>query len=440
MSPKSPEHGPTPERVGVRAHQVGFGDCFLVSFTYAAALEDDRSERHVMIDFGSTRWPKPHKGGYVEIAREIEKRTGGKLDVLVVTHRHKDHIGGFGDEVAAAIIEGLHPSLVIRSWTEDPKAAADAEGPAPPGKHSHNFAADLHSAQALAEQISSTIPPERRGLRGDLRDLAAHQLANVDAIKFLDKLSEQADPGGLYLYAGADSTIESLIPGVAVKVLGPPTVEQWPEVTGQRSDDPEYWIARRPALARMLATAVAKPEDLRTAADAVRTDPGSVRWLVEKMRDQQAHSLLRIVTTLEDALNNTSVILSFETGTRRLLFPGDAQIENWSYCLRSDETEELRKGLEDVDLYKVGHHGSRNASPRSLLAKWQGRTLPVTSMLSTLPGVHGKSEATAVPRKTLTDALAGLGPLFRTDALAEEQLFVEVGASTNETGPYEVLS
>ncbi len=81
------------------------------------------------------------------------------------------------------------------------------------------------------------------------------------------------------------------------------------------------------------------------------------------MRDEYAHSLLRIVRTVDDALNNTSVILLFEAGTRRLLFPGDAQIENWSYALKHEDTADLREGLDQVDLYKVGHHGSRNATP-----------------------------------------------------------------------------
>ena len=117
------------------------------------------------------------------------------------------------------------------------------------------------------------------------------------------------------------------------------------------------------------------------------------------MRDQQTHSLLRIVSSLEDALNNTSIILQFQSGTRRLLFPGDAQIENWSYSLTSTSATALRADLGTIDLYKVGHHGSRNASPRSLVTRWQPHTRPFVSMMSTLPDVHGETEATAVPRR-----------------------------------------
>jgi hypothetical protein len=149
------------------------------------------------------------------------------------------------------------------------------------------------------------------------------------------------------------------------------------------------------------------------------------------MRSQQTHTLMRIVETLEDAMNNTSVILLFEVGDRRLLFPGDAQIENWSYVLKSKEAGKLGSELPEVDLYKVGHHGSRNATPRSLVRMWEGRKEKLTSVASTLPGVHpGKSEATAVPRVTLMTALAKLGKLERTDELPAGSLYLELKGST----------
>ena len=69
-------------------------------------------------------------------------------------------------------------------------------------------------------------------------------------------------------------------------------------------------------------------------------------------------------------MNNTSVILLFEVGARPL-FPGDAQVENWSYALEdAPDHEATRALLADVDLYKVGHHGSLNATPKKLL--WEG--------------------------------------------------------------------
>ena len=422
-----------PNRITVRMYQVGFGDCFLISFSYPAALPDGRSERHVLIDFGSTRWPKGFAGRYPDLATDLAARTGGSLDVLVITHRHKDHLGGFGDDAAAATIAGLAPRLVIRGWTEDPKAAVDAHGPALVGEKSLAYANGLESAQAFAGEVVEQLG-DRRGFRGELADMALDQLPNQEAINRLDALATGAADGARYLSAGAASGIDDVIPGVTTKTLGPPTVDQWPAVAGQRADDPEYWLLRHGLLAGMLQAVGAPPAAVRAAAAANATpiDPGPIRWIVEQLHEQQTHSLLRIVTTLEDALNNTSVILQFDTGTRRLLFPGDAQIENWSYALTSPDANSLRSDLGELDLYKVGHHGSRNASPRSLVQRWQTDPRKFVAMMSTLPHVHGQSEATAVPRQTLVDALEALGPLFRTDSLDAAQLSTAVGASTED--------
>ena len=79
-------------------------------------------------------------------------------------------------------------------------------------------------------------------------------------------------------------------------------------------------------------------------------------------------------------MNNTSLILLFEVNGKKLLFPGDAQLENWSYALtEAQDTKKVRAMLADVDFYKVGHHGSLNATPRKLLweafKKRKGRKL-----------------------------------------------------------------
>jgi hypothetical protein len=424
----------TPSRITVRMYQVGFGDCFLLSFAYRTLLPDGRRERHLLIDFGSTRWPKGFAPRYRELAADIAARTGGKLDVLAITHRHKDHLGGFGDDAAASTIAALKPTLVLRPWTENPQAAANATGPALVGTRSLAYADGLATAQSFAGEVARSFEG-RRGLHGELAAVAIEQVANQDAIRRLDHLAGSAAGGARYLYAGQPSGIDELVPGVTTRVLGPPTIDQWPAVGGQREDDPQYWLRRKGLLAQMLVSVDAPAGLVRAAGDSggrQEIDPGPLRWIVDRMRDQQAHSLLRIVTSLEDALNNTSLIFQIQSGTRRLLFPGDAQIENWSYALTSPKAEALRAGLAAVDLYKVGHHGSRNASPRSLVAGWQPPTRPFVAMLSTLPGVHGETEATAVPRSTLVEALEHLGALYRTDGLDTARSSTAVTASTRD--------
>ena len=151
------------------------------------------------------------------------------------------------------------------------------------------------------------------------------------------------------------------------------------------------------------------------------------------MRDQQTHSLLRIVSSLEDALNNTSIILQFQSGTRRLLFPGDAQIENWSYCPHVD----LADGRRPCGPTSARSTSTRSATtaagtPVRAASSRSGNPTPgrSSSMMSTLPDVHGETEATAVPRATLVTALEGLGALYRTDKLAVTEMSTAVTAST----------
>ena len=54
LTPKQQE----PIGLTIRAYQVGFGDCFLLTFKYPEGADKTKQERHVLIDFGSTGMPK----------------------------------------------------------------------------------------------------------------------------------------------------------------------------------------------------------------------------------------------------------------------------------------------------------------------------------------------------------------------------------------------
>jgi hypothetical protein len=120
-------------------------------------------------------------------------------------------------------------------------------------------------------------------------------------------------------------------------------------------------------------------------------------------------------------MNNTSLILLFEVGGKKLLFPGDAQIENWSWALEdSPDAKKTRALLAGVDFYKVGHHGSRNATPRKLLwenfAKRGSGPQRMKAAISTMKGKHGDTKKkTEVPRKTLLEALEADTDLCNTE-------------------------
>lgn len=432
----------TPVRVRVRMYQVGFGDCILISVEYDAPLDDGRDVRHLLIDFGTTRGARDGRvpGRMADVAALIQRDTGGVLDALAVTHRHKDHLYGFGVETGAKVLRELAPKRVLRPWTEHPAIADDARGPADaeppkdgtpaepvpgPGAASARFAALLGSAQEQASTIAALA-----GVHASVQAEAREQIKNQAAIALLDELS--GTDRGVYLYAGADAGLAELFPGLNVTVLGPPTVEQHANVASQRERHEDYWML---ALNASLSEATSPAHD----DTPIKLGPGPVRWLVDRLASHKSHSIARLVRDLDDALNNTSLVLLLEIGGLSMLFPGDAQIENWEYTLdRLGDEPELKKRLTGIDLYKVGHHGSRNATPRSLHALWADRPddLPrMASLMSTQPEVHGKSEATKVPRATLVAALREVSDLYSTDDLDKGEEAIELVADIAR-GPF----
>lgn len=434
---------PRPKSVAVRMYQVGFGDCFMVSFKYPRPLDDGRAERHMLVDFGSTHRPKASRGGRRSIVAQaadlIKEDTGGALDVVVLTHRHRDHLSGFADDDAAAVIRGLNPKLVTRPWTEHPDLPRDAEAPlgGEAADDRLGFAQHLaagHRLAARVEELTRDARPD--SAQGNLAQLALDQVPNKEAIEFLDELATDADSE--YLSEGMTSKIADRIPGIDVRVLGPPTIKQHAEITTARANDPdEFWLTQLGEVGRIRQASL----DTSKRRRPVPVPPGPVAWIVDKLARQQVGVLNRIVRTVDDALNNTSLILMIDAGDRRLLLPGDAQIENWSWALNaSAQAASYRRLLAGVDLYKVGHHGSRNATPKSLFRLWELQARdehPMVALLSTMPDVHGKTEATAVPRESLLNALELRMDVVRTDKL-DNRGSVTVAAQCRGRQPFGV--
>ena len=129
---------------------------------------------------------------------------------------------------------------------------------------------------------------------------------------------------------------------------------------------------------------------------------------------------MELVRDLDSVMNNTSVILLLEIGDRKLLFPGDAQIENWSFALSNASWRAL---LKDVNLYKVGHHGSLNATPKSLWKIFdhkgeKGAKDRLETLCSTKSGKHGSIRSgTEVPRALLVQQLEAESEFSSTDQM-----------------------
>ena len=97
-------------------------------------------------------------------------------------------------------------------------------------------------------------------------------------------------------------------------------------------------------------------------------------------------------------VNSTSLVLLLHVGKARLLLPGDAEWGTWKRILGDDVSRRLLRG---ATFFKVGHHGSHNATSKTLVEKVLPKHIP--AMLSTQEGQG--SYRNNIPLRGLLDAL-----------------------------------
>jgi hypothetical protein len=416
-----------PTSVEVRSYQVGFGDCFLLSFVYSAT-----DKRHVLIDFGTTGLPRKGKPSehMPKVARAIQEVVGegNRLTAVVATHRHADHISGFATDAktgkSGEIIRDLRPRLVLQPWTEDPKAKPDARTAKTVTGGAKGFVARLMTINSIAErvkQLADSKPAWMSAIaRRELQFLGEANLANKSAVSNLIAMGKAGR--GRFLRYGDSTGLEARLPGVKVRVLGPPDLTQSDSIRKQRSKDKDqFWH-----FVKGVVPSVPAAGDDNGRATRGRVVPEEARWFRDRLLGITSQGLLEIVRQLDDQMNNTSLILLFEIGKKKLLFPGDAQFENWSYAMtEAPDRRDVARLIADVDFYKVGHHGSLNATPRQWV--WQAfkkkTSRKLETMMSTMSGKHGKaSSKTEVPRRTLVTALESASRLKNTQKLKPKTL------------------
>jgi beta-lactamase superfamily II metal-dependent hydrolase len=455
-----------PNKIELYAYNVYFGDCFLMLFKYP-----DNTQKSVLIDFGSTGKGKHKKEGVagieidesdemtkdttgerlLKVAKDIQEKCQRKLDVVVATHRHKDHIYGFGLKEAGKIILDCKPTVVIQPWTEDPEDNRDLtekRSLVNPDEFklnaTRNFALMLHDMNRVAESIEAEA--ENLGNKNNYTKTIDEKLkeriiftANDNKIKnraAVDNLAKMGDPHYVHFGYGKIEW-ETLLPGVKVHILGPPTLEDSEKITSAATKSDEFWSLQAmtknfwgvQAATSRVAKNEGEDKELLFSKNKVHDDkhrPANVRWFIRQLRALRANQLLEIVKFVDDAMNNTSVIMLFEAGNEKLLFPGDAQIENWQFALDAAKKDPLlQKLLNDTTVYKVGHHGSRNATPKSL---WNGfknksedknKSGRLKTVNSTMEGKHGESEDTAVPLPKMVKEMKSQSQYHSTEEIEE---------------------
>jgi len=380
----------------VRMYRQGLGDCFLITLPTATG-----KAFRMLIDCGvvlGTPNPSEKMRGVVE---DIRHETGGRIDVLVATHEHWDHVSGFVQ--AEAAFAGFEVGAVWLAWTEDPndKLATKLREERRTAEKALRLAANrlaLDGSAETAGHVESLL-----GFFGAAENTTAKALANVN--KLCGDRPRYCQPG--------ERPIElKEAPGLRFWILGPPKNEKLIKKSNPSKGD-AYGLDAGPggsqrflmsafsghaAGAAQDAETIEEPFDsmycipLRRAEkvpffqqryfgeaiDGVydrktRTNVKDQSW--RRIDSAWMESAETMALQLDAATNNTSLVLAIEIigSGEVLLFPGDAQAGNWlswqdlAWELPADVGgKPVRVTGPDLlartVFYKVGHHGSHNAT------------------------------------------------------------------------------
>ena len=458
-STKTQEGGrmlPPAKGVKVRMYRTGLGDCFLLAFPRTG---QGRDAFYLLIDCGVYyRTPEPQNAPRIRrIVEDIRAATAGRLDLLVITHEHWDHVSAFHPTQAQSIFEkDIELGRLWMAWTEN------LEIPLARELHQGRRAARAALAQALTKWrglteadteglslvgnlldffggpvASSSVPGAGPG--GALAAAAAAKKKSVQTEEAMEWIRDSYGKGkAKFLRSGEGPIGLEDVDDVRVYVLGPPEDAQLIRRHEPRGEE-VYPKAMAAALeASFFAAFGVIPNRLDAAPDsedvkeasrmclpfdetyqlpcgrieaALKAPPGSPEaggederiprhldffrdvyltgpaW--RKIDGDWLESAAEFALQLDNATNNTSLAFAVEIGPsgegKVLLFPGDAQVGNWLSWFgkvkagkrelgkdmvwtagdKGDKKVTAEDLLRRTVLYKVGHHGSHNATLRA---------------------------------------------------------------------------
>jgi len=360
--------GPRAPSIRIRMYRVGFGDCFLVSFP---------DDNHVLVDCGV------HVRGDIGTLRpvldDIASETKGRLALIIASHAHEDHISGFlrGEDLFRTFEIGE----IWLPWTEDKEDAL--------ARTLRQRRAEVTAALEQHFALDQGAP--------DVMAVVANAAAAGRNSRALENLRAGFGTGARVRYVEAGLPIDRPggVAGLRIRPLGPPRDEA--SLGRMNPPKPERYFR---AAARG-AEATDTPRPFGPEHEAGPGDPGP------RLDERQRREIVRatelspeaLAFALDRAINNTSLVLLFTYRGRSLLFAGDAQFGAWKSWLDDKGTADALAGLS---FYKVAHHGSENATPRSALEEMP--TGEFVAMMSTQghpwPSIPYGKLFTALERQT----------------------------------------
>jgi len=404
-------------RATVRTYRHGLGDCHLVTL-----LGKNKAEFRILLDCGVILGTPDAATAMKAVMDDVVKESKGQVDLLVATHEHWDHVSGFVQ--AADSFAKLKVGQVWLAWTEDPEDKDAKELLATKGKalkmlqdsalHLQSFgAADSPLFVSLAEFFGMAAGATTRDALEAVRSKAKPRYC---------------DP--------SDAPTELADFDARIYVLGPPRdIKLLKRVDPSAKDSEE---AYQSAMARFAATVEPALQDADDSApfaamDGLTLDQAKGHVFFQdryfdgpdwrRIDSDWMFGADELALALDNMTNNTSLVLAIELGGKDvLLFAADAQVGNWlswGDCKWTVEGRTVTGSdlLQRTILYKVGHHGSVNAT-----LKAKGLELMTNLKTAVIPVDHDmavKKKWGALPLAPLVTALgkatASRGYVVRTD-------------------------
>ena len=473
----------------VRMYCTGLGDCFLLGFSAPEPGTGGRTT-YVLIDCGVWKGTSGATPWMRRIWQSIREEVGDQgLDLLVATHQHWDHLSGFAQAKDLFLDPALQVKQVWLPWTEDPEDLAAARmakdrrlalraAVAAAGRLRDRLDRDDPRLGSLDEvlKFAGHTPPGDEDARRD--DEALFELgfgASPDLLlgagpstdDLLEIVRGKVDRPRYLRPSLRPLTLDEGQPpspeGLRIYVLGPPLD---PKYLGK--DDPSSgprsevylsglamneeaallaaaWTPDQPSDTERERRELAFPFDRWQRIprqDAAASEHGaffSLRYLDEsplapdwrRIDADWLRAAEQLALNLDDHVNNTSLVLAFELGAGGpvLLFPGDAQVGSWLswHELESVDGLTAESLLARTVLYKVGHHGSHNATLKDLGLRKMTDTanlvalLPVDEREARKPKGRNRDGWAMPYGKLLEDLIARTeGRVLRADRLPEK--------------------
>jgi len=437
-------------RAKVRMYRQGLGDCFLISLP---RTDGGNRPFYVMIDCGVVLGTSDPSTIMTQVMDNIVAVTGGEIDLLIATHEHWDHLSGFVQ--AKESFDKLTVRQVWLAWAENPDDQLTQKLKKEKGQALAALRMGLSQMQLAGDSDGATE------LNGILEFFGVAKGATTSDA--LDNVRAKVKPAELRYCLPTDPPAVPTGTNARFYVLGPPYDEKMLRKINPSAGNKEtYGLALDsfPLFMDGAGTALGDTDDGRPFDQQYEIPFAYAQSAPELNFFRQQYwqagnaapdAWRRIDTDwlggsselalqLDSLTNNTSLVIAIELPDGDvLLFAADAQVGNWlSWQDRSWTVD--GKAVTGPDLlgraifYKVGHHGSHNAT-----LKAQGLEEMKKLRVAMIPVDHDMAVKKRWGKMPLDDLVAALnqyakGVVLRVDQpkpattenVVEDRLFFEV--------------